>query len=284
MVRAILLILAAAAWLAAQPVEFWHLTDTHVVAAGTPGAKDQHRGAAEHLRRFLAAPRNAAFYLITGDLVDAYQYRLPDGQVVRGQAEAVQMAVQASPVPVYLCVGNHDIQEFAVRDGKLVKDESVSGAARAGWIRAVPSFAEGTWYRVERGNGDTRFALYVLDNAYAAAVAPEQLLWLKARLAAETLPVIAALHIPLFAEDKHAELRRILGSSPHLRLILAGHKHNDAIEELDLGDRKVTQVRTAIFAAGAARRIVVSENEIELYATTEPTRRVHSIALKAAQK
>lgn len=117
MTRAILLLLAAAAWLAAQPVEFWHLTDTHVVAAGTPGAKDQHRGAAEHLR-----------------------------------------------------------------------------------------------------------------------------------------------------------------------LILVGHKHNDAIEELDLGERKVTQVRTAIFGTGAARRIVVSENEIELYATPEPDRRVHSIALKAAQK
>src|SRR6185312_10427838 len=81
------------------------------------------------------------FFLFTGDLTDIYATAGVDGAMRHGQIEAFARAVSAAPAPVYLALGNHDIEQYhGWPNGQLVWDQLVAGEARARWIAAAPCF------------------------------------------------------------------------------------------------------------------------------------------------
>jgi len=253
-----------------QSVDFIHLSDTHIIdlkGLAAPLAKDRNHFAdgERRLAAFLsgpARPETASFALITGDLTDAFSFAGADGHTVRGQVEAFRRATSKSPIPLFLTLGNHDIEHYGLAaDGvKPAGDQSVAGVARAAWTRNVECFQDGTYYEFVKQVGGTRYVFLMLDNGYGAAGSPEpptvgiaheQLYWLRKRAAANRDAVlILGMHIPLGEGATSSAIRGALSDAPNLALILAGHNHRDQIEELSVGASATVQVRTAALGYG----------------------------------
>ena len=161
--------LALALAFAGEPsLEFIHLTDTHLcdldrAAPALAAARDHFEPSAESLASFFEAfsgeagrPYRPAFFLITGDLIDAFRFAGAGGEWVEGQVETFRRVAERSPAPLYLALGNHDIMELGVADGRPDPDQSAAGEARAAWIASAKSFKGGTWYTFEKQVGSTR--------------------------------------------------------------------------------------------------------------------------------
>jgi hypothetical protein len=125
--------------------------------------------------------------------------------------------------------------------------------------------------------GRTDYLLVVLDDGEAVnrdrAYAERQIRWLKEQVAGHRSgPVIVTMHIPLQQAPYGAEIRAVLDGAPQVALAIAGHRHTDGVEEVDLGSRKVTQVRTAalFLNAGNVRRFRLLEDRIEVFRTGQP--------------
>ncbi|MFB3826798.1 MAG: metallophosphoesterase [Bryobacteraceae bacterium] len=290
----------------APRVDFIHVTDTHVldlkgVAAPLVKAREHFADGERRLAALLAGagrPASASFALITGDLTDAFSFTAADGGVVRGQVEAFRRATAKSPIPVFLTLGNHDIQHYGLAPGgaKPAADQWLAGAARASWIRTARCFREGTYYHLVKQAGRTRYVFLVLDNGYAAsgsperpavAMAHEQLYWLRASARANADAVlILAMHIPLGADATSQAIRQAVAAAPNVALVLAGHNHRDQIEDLDLGASRAVQVRTAALGYGTSnwRRIRLLEDGIEVYATGSRTQILRTVPLPAVAR
>lgn len=278
------LLAAIPGWSASdQPsLEFIQLTDTHL--ANLAGAEARVASAREHfapsaksLAAFFAGPGlkyRPSFYLITGDLTDAFRYEGAGRDPVYGQVENFTRAVAGSAAPVYLALGNHDIQHYAVNPatGNLQADQSVAGEARAAWIASAKCFAKGTYYSFEKSVGRSTYLFLVLDNAYnAGAIAQEQLHWLRRQVERQGSHILVlAMHIPLGGDKNSAAIKGALGDA-RVALVLAGHNHSDAVEEIAIGG-PVVQVRTAAFGYGENnwRRIRLREDAIDVFATGAP--------------
>jgi hypothetical protein len=158
--------------------------------------------------------------------------------------------------------------------GKLQPDQSVAGEARAAWIASANCFAKGTYYSFEKSVGRTTYLFLVLDNAYnAGAIAQEQLHWLRRQVERQgSRFLVLAMHIPLGDDANSAAIKGALGDAS-VTLVLAGHMHSDAIEEIAVG-APVVQVRTAAFGFGENnwRRIRLREEAIDVFATGAPER------------
>jgi hypothetical protein len=120
MSRSLLLCVAllAVSLTAQQPgepsLQFVHLTDPHVVdlqhvAPELALQRDHFRNSGSHLGNLLAVlsdasagPYRPAFFLITGDLIDAFGFAGEGGHVVDGPVAAFPAATAKSGVPVYL--------------------------------------------------------------------------------------------------------------------------------------------------------------------------------------
>ena len=291
----------------APTVDFIHVTDTHVLdlkraAAPLVKARDHFADGERRLAALLSGagrPGALSFALITGDLTDAFSFTAADGGVaVRGQLDAFRRATAKSPIPVYLTLGNHDIQHYGVASGgvKTVPDQAVAGAARASWTRTAECFRDGTYYEFAKQAGRTRYVFLMLDNGYAAAGSPErpavtmaheQLHWLRGRAQANAGAVlILAMHIPLGTDATSQAIRQAVAGAPNVALVLAGHNHRDGVEDLDIGASRTVQVRTAALGYGAGnwRRIRLLEDGIEIYATGSKTEVLRTIRLPAAAK
>lgn len=116
------------------------------------------------------------------------------------------------------------------------------------------------------------------DKVFAAT----QLSWL-ARQVAESNGdrLIVAMHIPFELTPYTKSIKEVLRRATNLVLVLAGHRHSDAIEEVEFDDHRVIQVRTAIFALNAAnfRSIRLFEDRIEIGATGKRSSVERTIAL-----
>lgn len=283
----------AAAQQRPSAVEFIHTTDTHVVdlKGVTPAmvkARKHFAAGEKRLSAFLAGrgrPRTASFALITGDLVDTFTYDGAGGKPVGNQIEAFRRATAKSPIPLFLTLGNHDIQHYAVAaDGvKVAGNQWLAGTARAAWIRSAECFRNGTYYEFSKQAGPVRYVFLMLDNGYAATgskerptvtIAHEQLNWLRTRAAANSdAVIILAMHIPLGQDATSEAIRSAVAEAPNIALILAGHNHRDQIEDIPLGASTAVQVRTAALGYGAAnwRRIRLFPERIEVYKTGSAT-------------
>lgn len=283
-----LLAAAAAAQTRAPVVEFLHLTDTHVTdlsAVAAPIAKARaHFGATgEALAKFLAGgerPAGGEFILITGDLIDGYTFVAGDGRRVSGQIEAFQRATRASPVPLFVLLGNHDLAHYGLSAAqKPAADQSVAGEARAAWSAAVPALRGGTYYMFERQAGAARYVFVMLDNAYSAGgsddkggfrMAHEQLFWLRRQAEAQRgATLIVGLHVPLGSDAQSEAIKAALADTGNVALVLAGHVHQNGIDEIALGASPAVQVRTHAFGYGVNhwRRVRLHPDRIEVYAT-----------------
>jgi 3',5'-cyclic AMP phosphodiesterase CpdA len=280
--------------LAAEPaVEFIQFTDTHVtVLEGVKPelieARKQFAGAGKALAAFFAddaRPWQPNFFLFTGDLTDIYATAGADGAMRYGHIEAFMRAIAGSPAPVYLALGNHDIQQYhGWPDRKLDWDQLTAGEARAAWIAAAPCFRGGTYYAFDRRVGRTVYRFAVLDNGYPR-LGPEQLDWLRKEAERQGSRVmVVAMHIPLGADERSRGVLNALAPA-RVALVVAGHNHRNGVEELPLPRGAAVQVRTAAFGYGADnwRRFRLLEDRIEVYTTAAPDKLEKTITVRAAE-
>jgi 3',5'-cyclic AMP phosphodiesterase CpdA len=285
-----------------QSLDFVHITDTHVASIDgvhpdiltTLSSKRQAGDNLAAALRNIGGGSRPAFVLATGDLLEGYQFEGASGQTVRGQIEAFRALVRLSPVPLMPVLGNHDITGY--RPGgekKAVGDQVVAPDARRAWAAALPPFQEGTYYSFERAVGRTRYLFVVLDDGesptHGPAFAAAQLDWLKRQLASNGAgPVIVALHVPLALPGQKQAItqgiQEALATSRRVTLTIAGHRHSDAVETVELGERTVTQVRTAALFLGENnwRRFRLLEDRIEVFTTGKPRELAATVALQMA--
>ncbi len=296
----------AARPLPAASLDFIHLSDTHVIdlkgiAAPLVKQREHFADSERRLGALLAGvgrPGTESFALITGDLIDAFSFTAAGGGAVHGQINAFRRAVAKSTIPLYLTLGNHDIEHYGIApDGvKAAGDQWLAGQARAAWVQAAECFRAGTYYEFAKQVGRMRYVFLMLDDGYVATgskerpavtVAHEQLFWLHRRIQANADAVlILAMHIPLSTNANSQAIRQAAAGAPNVALVLAGHNHTDGIEDLELGAGHAVQVRTAALGYGAEnwRRIRLREDGIEVYATGSKMEVLRTIRLPAAAK
>ena len=293
-------VIAAAAW-SADPsaVEFVHLSDTHVTNLkiahpGLAAALEVKKDSTARFSRVLDSLHrdiSPAFILITGDLADAYAYEDAGGRLVYRQIEVFQAIFDRSPIPIFPVLGNHDITQYhyAADKPQPVTDQSAAADARREWRRFIPKFQGGTYYTFRKMAGGTGYLFIVLDDGEAKGLngqfAATQLAWLKEQISAHPRDaIILAMHIPLAQAPFWEGLKRILAESPNVLLSIAGHRHSDSVEDVDLGPRRLTQVRTsALFMReGNWRKLRLRPDRIEIFATGKPEQLEKSIEVKQA--
>ena len=286
----------AAAWCAEPSLEFFHLSDTHIsnpvgVHSQIKPTLDAKRDSSAHLTAALdrLARVSAGFIVITGDLIEGFRFAGAEGQAIGGQIEAFVKLIDGSRVPIYPALGNHDLTGYRPGPGKPVADQRVAGESRKRWSELVPSFREGTYYAFTKQVGQTAFRFLMLDDGEAVGLDPAfaaaQAAWLKRQVTEHPRDVVVlALHIPLGTAPYGQELRAAIAGARNVALVLAGHRHNDGFEDVDLGTRTLPQVRTAaLFLSDAnCRRIRLYQDRIEISATGRPEEIVRVVRVERA--
>lgn len=290
----------ALCWGAEPGLEFVHISDTHVMnLAGVHpklvAARDHYRDSGVILSGLferLGRGPSPAFILLTGDVIDAYCFDGESSQAVCGQIETFKPIHERSKPPVFLALGNHDLQRYRHVEGKSgpVADHSVAEEARLKWKQVFGCFHEGTYYSFRRQVGGTAYRFLVLDNGESVSRNPgfyaEQLRWVKEQVSANRQDtIILAMHVPLRNDGFSDSLKAALAGADGAVLALAGHQHSDAVEEIDLGQRRLTQVRTALLASNKDhwRRLRLFEDRIEISATGQPEQVIKTIPAQAAR-
>jgi 3',5'-cyclic AMP phosphodiesterase CpdA len=268
--------------LPAQPAytDLIHISDSHVaildgVQADVAKARGLHRQSLSKLEAFVeqANAMPAMTLVHTGDVVDATCFDGANGQLVEGQIEAVRRAFGRLRHPYHLALGNHDVECYrynAAKPDKPVGDQSVAARSRRQWRRAFPFMRRRTYYSAAVAPG---YRLVVLDNGHSLEAKggrdfyEKQMRWLERELRRYRQgQAILALHIPVAADAKSERLKQVLRGAPGVGLILCGHRHTDAVEWLELGERRVLQVRTgALYESPQAwRRIRLYGDRVEV--------------------
>lgn len=119
------------------------------------------------------------------------------------------------------------------------------------------------------------------NDEYAAT----ELAWLKRQIASHPRDaIILAMHIPLVQAPFWQGLKPILVDAPNVVLSIAGHRHTDGVEEVDLGPRRLTQVRTAalFMDAGNWRKLRLLPDRIEIFATGKPAQLEKTVEVRQA--
>ena len=236
------------------------------------------------LPEFLGRKTSATFVLATGDLIDAFCFEGASGDVC-GQLDRFKSIHGRSRVPVYLALGNHDVQRYrySATPPSLVSDRSIAAAARAAWRSNFKCFRKGTYYSFRKKVGRTSYLFLILDNGDTrdAAFASGQLQWLNKQIwSSRDDAVILAMHIPLGDNAFSKAVKDTIAKSDRPVLALVGHRHTDAVEDLAAG-RSFVQVRTAIFArAGSEGRVIrLLKDRMEVCATGDAARIVRTISV-----
>lgn len=231
----------------ALPVfRFAHLADIHV---------QPELRAAEGFRKCMAAvhalkPR-PSFILMGGDLV--YDVLEVDSARARKVFSLYQAICRDSDIPVYHCLGNHDIFGWGSR-GKVAASDPHYGRGMAldqlGLARSNYSFDHGGWHFVVVDD-----ILPDPETVYHGGLDEPTLAWLDDDLGrAADRPKVVCLHIPAvsvaawrgYDAGDAAELalsRRMVCKNPgagialmkkhRVQLVLAGHLHQNEIIRLD---------------------------------------------------
>jgi 3',5'-cyclic AMP phosphodiesterase CpdA len=289
--RGFLLSAAAAAvsraWASPAYLDFIHLTDTHTLKlAGVDERWVQKRRHYEHtlaalpsLFRRLKKDYNPAFIVHTGDAIDAFTFLGANGQPVYGQVEAFASAARKSPVPVYLCLGNHDIVDYGA---SLAADQSLAEQARAAWMRELPCFRDGAYYAFSRRVGAVQWRFVMLNNSYSGQApgrkAPAnngcpdraQLDWLEREISRYPAdPLVIGMHHPARREGLEPFLET-LAARRALTAVLSGHTHSDDwARDWPARGAPVLHVSSLAYAQGANhwRRIRLYEDRLVVFKT-----------------
>ena len=267
--------------------------DLSAAHAQIRAAREHYNGSSASLPRALqrlSAGAGSTFVVLTGDLIDSYCLDGAAGEAVCGQIEFFKLIYTASPLPLFLALGNHDVQRYRLQKEKPapLADQSASAEARRAWSEALSCFRDGTYYSFRKQVGSTAYVFLVLDNGESSTKNPgyaeQQSRWLKEQLAANReRSVILVMHVPLQDEACSGWIRAAIGGAENVVLALAGHKHTDAVEEIELGSGHLIQVRTAGFGLDEknVRRIRLLQDRIEISATARPEEVIKTVPLEA---
>lgn len=264
-------------------LSFLHVSDTHVifdVERHHPElvTRRKHYGKGiiplKNLLDSVSSRTNLRFVAITGDMVDFYGAATPEKEVQTRQIEQFAQLINQYPVPVFLNIGNHDIVSYGWDGERMTSSQRIAGKARAAWIHSAPAFAEGTYYSRILNVGSAQYRLIFLDNGYNSAGEFEktkppyldriQLEWLKEQLQESPDDIeIVLMHIPFGSDAEGSEFHDILSKHATVKLILAGHEHQNRVRQLG-PEKKLAQVQTAAFARnpGDWRKIRLTANSI----------------------
>jgi hypothetical protein len=285
------ILLSPLSWAAEPSLEFIHITDSHVmdltgVHPELANMRKHYAHSADTLPEFLGRKTPAAFVLATGDLIDAFCFEGAKGGDVCGQLDRFKSIYGHSRVPVYLTLGNHDVQRYrySAAPPSLVSDRSIAAEARAAWRSNFKCFRKGTYYSFRKKAGKTSYLFVILDNGDTrdAAFTSAQLQWLNKQISSNRdHAVILATHIPLGDNAFSKAVKSAIAKLHQPVLALVGHRHTDAVEETAAGGRSFVQVRTAIFArAGRGGRVIrLLKDRIEVCATGDAARIVRTISV-----
>ena len=284
---------------------FIHVTDPHVcnLTGYQPffTEKRKHFGNnAEPLSQFLKTvpkQRKSDLVIITGDNIDYYEAETETGAMLDTQIEQYARLIEVSEIPVYLTLGNHDLASYSVNAGstQILNNQFNAVRARAAWSRNAPCFKDGTYYSRVFEVEKTTIRFIFLDNGYYATeevsdgllpfiVDQPQLRWLDAQLKASDSDIeIIFMHMPLnygkmeankvltepiskySAQGKYYNLFNVLEKNSSIRVLFAGHKHINSINNYTLQDgKKLTQVMTGAFGYDTAnwRLVKLTKNNI----------------------
>ncbi len=259
----------------AQPdtLSLLHVTDLHTIfnldiyQQDMAKSRGHYGQGVEPARQFLQTmPRktNSDMVIVTGDLVDFFKGETPDGGMLGFQVEQFNRVADDCTVPLWLTLGNHDVADYAWGDSGMVSVKSVAGEARAAWVRSIPCFKDGTYYSKVVQAGQTTFRFLFLDNGFNAVMPGDniempyvdkaQLHWLEDQLQQSDDDIeVVFMHIPLRSKgpglEPSSELYRVLAKTPSVKLIVAGHNHQNAVTVFQAqGNHAITQVQTGAFA------------------------------------
>jgi 3',5'-cyclic AMP phosphodiesterase CpdA len=273
-----------------------HISDSHT--ARLDGVRPElaqlralHRDSQTKLERFveIANAMPAVTVVHTGDIVDATCFDGASEREVGGQIVPVRQALARLRHPFHLALGNHDVECYRYDPAKPkspVGDQSVAKRARREWGRNFAALRKRTYYSSAIAPG---YRLYVLDNGHSLeakggrAFFNKQMKWLRRELRRYPRErAIVALHIPVAADPKSDALKAVLRGAPQVAMILCGHRHTHAVDWLDLGERKVLQVRTGALYNGAEswRRIRLHADRVEVSVPGEADRVMETLPLR----
>ncbi len=198
-------------------ISFIHITDVHfcnltgyhpVIVQGR-----QHYGEVTEplISFFRSVPEKlqSDFIVMTGDMIDYYEGETESGDMLDTQVEQFARLIEKTHIPVYLTLGNHDLESYRVGSGSITYGHQPhAGHARAAWIRNVSCFRNGTYYSRTLQVDTTTYRLIFLDNAYYTPGRPEnytpftmdpyQLYWLDNELKKSDTDIeIIFMHMPL---------------------------------------------------------------------------------------
>ena len=208
----------------ADTVSFIHISDTHWhnPAGYHPAiieARQHYAGATDPLVNFFhTIPRKlkSDFVVITGDIIDYWEGESASGDMLETQIEQfITLKSRNAQIPVYLTLGNHDIETYWTDDGRksiFPAPQLNAGRARAAWIRNSNSLRDGTYYSHTIRVDTTTYRLIFLDNAYynpdrsdtwPFIMDPYQLYWLDNELKKSDTDIeIIFMHKPLMVPPR----------------------------------------------------------------------------------
>ena len=224
-----------------RALRFAHFTDTHI----TP----DRDSAAGMKKAFETAQADGIEMILTGGDLIMDSFETKRAQVDREWALLHKLFADHCTVPVEHCLGNHDILGWCRSKAELTGDEPDFGYARA--LAELKLAAR--WRSFDR-NGWHFIVLSSVEPdpndecGYTARLNPEQLAWLEADLAKNTLPTVVVSHIPIVSVtammrgkgNARGEKSEIDGGLLHLdsnavhalfrtngrvKLVLSGHMH-----------------------------------------------------------
>jgi len=290
-IRILFFILFLSGNITAQPdtLSFLHITDTHIIFnidfyhPGIADGRIHYSRGIEPLKFFLftsSEKMNCDFITITGDMIDFFEAEISDEKMLDFQVEQFSRLIDGSFVPVFATLGNHDIAAYSWTDGERGSTQDIAERAKAGWIRNVRCFKNGTYYSRVYEVGDKIYRLIFLDDGFnnfqpeenveVPFIYKPQIHWLEAQLqqSADDIEIIF-MHIPIVpansSEEPSCELYSVLAKYPSCRMVLAGHNHKNAIRDFySPQNNRITQVQTDAFGRSADnwRMIHLTENNI----------------------
>lgn len=303
-----------------QNVSFIHITDTHIcnLVGYHPYfiQKRMHYGEGikplSNFFKTIPAREKADFVVLTGDMIDFYEAEDATGEMRGAVIELFTKFLDASDVPVYLTLGNHDIASYWVNSESSYTSYQLNAVkARATWTRNAGCFRNGTYYSRTCQVGPTMYRLIFLDNGYYAPslareetgcahlIDPFQLYWLENELSVSDQDVeIIFMHIPLPGIEKEdgsqiqtievnsvksgCDLFEALGKHASVKAIFAGHKHRNILCNLKYADgHTLVQVETGAFARENTNwRVVHLTPDRILISSPSGEKIQHSITLK----
>lgn len=271
-----------------------HITDLHLLFNldnyGSDIANHRkitrgYKNSNDNFRQFINTipeKTNSNFVVATGDLVDFYDSETPGGERQAGQIEMYTRLTSEYYFPMFLTLGNHDVFSYNWGDNKVIPNQLSSARSKTTWIRNFDCFRDGTYYSRTYKLGKTTYRLIFLDNSYYMFPKEEQVVppyvdkpqlhWLRTELnKAEDDIEIILMHIPFsdasVLPESHNELYAELQQYPSVKLVLAGHKHRNAIMQFSsVEGQQMVQVETSSLAteADSWRLIQLTEKNISI--------------------